>query len=130
MTDTVQETDGVVGSTTTWLFKEDNPDRTYWVGFEIKPDRLIVHDFEMGEGVEDRRGDSDIEHYVTIQRAEVAEFILACCALHTIESVPENPSDAEVKQVMHQVFDGQKNTIFQVKDILKNNNITYDFQIW
>ncbi|MGN7437668.1 MAG: hypothetical protein ACTHOO_03415 [Alcanivorax sp.] len=115
---------------TTWLFKRDDDFETYWVGYEIKPEQLVISDFQMGQSVKESWGDGDVEHYIHIEREHVPAFISACCKAYNVDAVSVPPSDAEVKTVLHAAFEGKRKMLFEVKDILKDNNIPYDFQRW
>ncbi len=128
MTETVHVTDPVEKNV--WLFKKDSATQTYWVGYEIKSDELIISDFEMSDVLEKSWHDSDLEHYVHIKREHVSDFISACCDAYELDSVSNPLSDADIKNVLHAAFEGKRRAIFDVKDILKQNDIPYDFQVW
>ncbi len=115
---------------TTWLYKKESDLMTYWVGFEIKPDALVITDFEMGEILKKTWHDDDLEHYVIIKREHIADFLTAVCAQKSLDFATSDLTDGVISDIMHAAFKGQDKMIFQVQDVLKAEEIPYDFQVW
>ncbi len=116
---------------TTWLYRSEDNRSTYWVGYEILEDKLVFTDYECGETVKQTWIDSDREHFLTIKRTHVAQFLSQCCDKYEIEhSLQNSVSDEDIRIILTAAYKGQSKIISDVKKILKTSDIPYDFEVW
>jgi hypothetical protein len=90
--------------------------------------RLIISDWACGDIIEKTHSDSDIEHFITITPKNIHNFIQACC-IRFDEKVPKKNNNELALATLFKIFDGHDKAIFEIKNVLKGNNIPYDFQV-
>lgn len=113
-----------------YFYEHESLDYSYNVGAKFKDGKLLISDWALGDVIEKTHIDSDIEHYITISAAHVYRFVRACSDWAMHKKPKKDSSESDMIKILHEIFQNDKDTIFKIKDILKRNDIPYDFQVW
>lgn len=113
-----------------YFYKTENDNYSYHVGAAFKDNCLVISDWALGDVIEANHIDSDIEHYVIIKRKDVLSFIQACSTSSRYALPKGQLSDEKIVNILGDIYKDDKDAIFGVQDILKSNDIPYEFQVW
>ncbi len=114
-----------------YFYEEKNDHYSYNVGAEFNDDgKLTISDWALGDIIEKTHGDSDIEHFVIISKNNVYRFIRACCDDVGHKKPKKDISEDQVIKTLNEIYKGNSKAIFDIKRVLKSNDIPYDFQVW
>ena len=113
------------------LYEHQDKNYSYHVGVEIDPKgKLIISDWALGDVIKKTHIDSDIEHFIKIKKSDIHAFLCGCCIYMDKKNPSRNLSDDQIISLLSSLFQGNKATLQEMKEILTKNNIPFDFQVW
>ena len=113
------------------FYTENSEDYAYSVGAKFnEKGRLVIVDWAMGSIIEKTYIDSDIEHFLTIEKKDIQEFLYQCCKKYGHDWPSKTKEQEDILNLLMSIFKGSKNAMLSIKGILKNNDIPYRFDHW